>query len=146
MIGAFDLCQRIEAVQPDDTDELDALDMAVLAYVAQDKHKGKIWQIVNTGYDFTDRKGYGSTVLHKHEYSRLRFTRSMDAIRYVRPKGWEHAGTAIWYVPSLNKWAAKLMKDAKNHEPHSLAQTEELALLSSTIKAIDFERKGKWET
>lgn len=131
----------IETVDPADTAKLDEIDAQFICwrdgaeYIGNDGHQF-FWKIANGG-------------LGKTWLSQCRYTRSRDALKAIRPKGWHYECNKIC---NGTFWAALHKQypiaDTGDYDGHSCeawyAKTEELAELHAIIQALAYER-GRYE-
>lgn len=121
MTEAETILKLIEEVDPKDSDKLDEID-------------ARVWAIAHgISYEEENRlREYGKLAGQPPKY-----TRSRDALKSIRPEGWEwdiyfHYGTP--YVTFTKMWP-----DPINIKTPDLP-TEELAELHAIIQAIEYER------
>jgi hypothetical protein len=154
------LLEMIETVDPKDTAKLDEIDARVWCYLGGE-HWGRIEPVKFLYFGPTETENlYGELKIvcgltfsykgkfpHEAEYRDCtefmtgfkKYTRSRDALKQIRPKGWD---IHIKYWPTelgKNRAYAWIEKDKKQFR-YSLPN-EELAELHAILQAIDFERK-----
>lgn len=118
-MSAQDILKMIEEVDPSDTAKLNEIDFAVWQFLGNDKNAKSP---IECGFDFGG----------------IKYTRSRDALKSIRPEGWIY--DCEWY--SKNRFTARFYKldSDEIQEESPVLPTEELAELHSIIQAIDFER------
>jgi len=126
-----EILKMIESVNPSDTAKLDEIDARVWCY----KHAGTLGRVNPGAFEFIPVSG--APPFHKAFEPKIRYTRSRDALKAIRPEGWE------WYLANYNDGVrfgcAKDSIGTDQMESVSLA-TEELAELHAIIQAIEWER------
>ena len=131
MTEAKKMLELIESVDPDDTDALNEID-------------ARVWCLVNDDWDyethfkkpfsggFTSKNGDGKYLKYIPEY-----TRSRDALKAIRPEGWQ------WVVEYIGGEYYCCLHDKYLDSVFSCdAPTEELAELHAIIQAIEWERNN----
>lgn len=118
-----EILELIENVDPSDTDTLDEID-------------GLFW-----GYYYKEgcQQSKGG-----------RPTRSRDALKSIRPEGWqyrlEHDFGSDCFLFTMTKWGARCVPKKYIDGQWDISKpikTEELAELHAIIQAIEWERKSK---
>lgn len=117
MSEAKKILEMIEEVDPSDTDKMDEIDARVWAY-----KKNVEKRLADIGLLLADQ-------------SAPRYTRSRDALKNIRPEGWEIAV----HQHCSDEFTVFLDNDKYTTSSHSLP-TEELAELHAIIQAIEWER------
>lgn len=133
------ILNMIENVNPDDIEILNEIDARVWCYVFRGndyKYEGRLKHMANTAH-FPDRIIYYSDG-KKHTQFQF-FTRSRDALKAIRPEGWEfrfdsNCGSNICEMfkspDGIQRWEVEA----------PILPTEELAELHAIIQAIQWER------
>lgn len=119
-MSAQDILKMIREVDPSDTAKLDEIDFAVWQFLGNDKNAKSP---IECGFDFGG----------------IKYTRSRDALKAIRPEGWHYfidsrGGCKLW---SLDCTRPEFHAQNNNC---GMLRTEELAELHAIIQAIDFER------
>lgn len=145
------ILELIENVDPNDTDALDEIDARVWLWI---KNKGEFKSIEVTDVDPYDQtydkfihikdpvpSGFGYDISKYGWWTNGvgNYTRSRDALKAIRPEGWQH--NSEYYG---NDYSFTMKKPYKNGLwLHSCwLPTEELAELHAIIQVLDFERNG----
>jgi hypothetical protein len=128
--------EMIEVVDPEDRDALDEIDLRVFAYVNN--------MIFNKGtmfdkpyYEVKSKLGdfFDAVVLN----GKRPFSRSRDALKAIRPKGWWFGWRSDGYCVAGD--GSKSEKGVRRELiSSSIRPTEELAELHAIIQAIAYER------
>jgi len=131
-----DILKMIEKVDPADSAGLDEIDARVWCLL----HDARFKKMLSTPEHY--KHGYfsyyqGSVWGSKMIYPPIQYTRSRDALKSIRPKGWE------WYMAQYNDGVrfgcAQDCIGTNQIESVSLP-TEELAELHAILSAIEHER------
>lgn len=131
MTQAKELLALIESVEPSDTAKLDEIDANTEAF------------LLGTGACFRD--GYWWTYTDRSDnpdfYCPKQYTRSRDALKAIRPKGWS-IDLTVTSCALDSMFEMNQMDDDGNptHMVYFEGESEELAELHCIIQAIDFER------
>lgn len=136
-----EILKMIEAVDPSDEGKLAEIDARVWALIRLD---GDFKITFNGGSVYYRHNSWpedARTILH-HSFEHEEYTRSRDALKAIRPKGWNVCGhyacaTALGYTFSLHEAKA----GGKQVIGSGMLKTEELAELHAIIQAIEFERQ-----
>lgn len=136
MTDAQTILKLIETVDPNDTAKLDEIDARVQCLVEREDYLSH--HIDHNGFHATvscSLEGGFSTIWPR------RYTRSRDALKTIRPKGWDikittHQNSDAWMV---------FLDGSRNDYRCASAwlPTEELAELYAIIQAIEYERNQK---
>lgn len=116
-----EILKMIETVDPADTAKLDEIDQLVLTY------------ILDIGY-------------RPSTQSPWQYTRSRDALKAIRPEGWEPIGCNDDLIGGFSGgWKFTMYNvtpfvDRRYKVSSAYCKTEELAELHSIIQAISYER------
>ncbi len=144
-----EILKMIEEADPADTAKLNEIDARVYFYL----YGGKFVKIHSRTVPYIGGKSLTRNYIvyekngETEEYSCdsffeddwcLGYTRSRDALKAIRPKGWKLYIEEFYNVFSCN---LRLMDDVYRVDIHKLP-TEELAELYAIIQAIEYERKG----
>ena len=130
-MSAETILKMIETVDPSDTDTLTKIDAMVLLYVKPEETP------LNYYIGQKEQDPEGKAIAHMcHFKDRPKFTRSRDALKAIRPKGW---------FGSIRIYTKESVCNFVKHEPFGVADsphlpTEELAELHAIISAIAYER------
>ena len=122
------ILKLIETVDPTDTDTLDEIDALVLSFLEGVKPVG--FNKERTMYEYDWGQG-----VNWFFASRIpKYTRSRDALKSIRPRG--------WYLNILNKGSdgCSCSMYRYDYTPVLTLPTEELAELHAIIQAIQWER------
>lgn len=126
----------IEKVSPDDSEKLDEIDALVTFYIGAD----------NALYEYL--KGDQKEFLRLYKIFSLgkKYTRSRDALKSIRPKGWAMDMTVYSTGEDCDVQMHKIKIDGCfGREEHSVSscnyKPEELAELHAIIQAIAYERE-----
>lgn len=134
---AQEILDLIENVDPNDSNALDEIDARAWCFInKQGKPVYKDKKIYNLGEEEVVRGGWTIEDAKKNVFFIPRFTRSRDALKSIRPKGWDI---------NVNYWAdnnCTAVYGKKSSLIQTSAVTEELAELHAIIKAIDYERNN----
>ena len=132
-----ELLEMIEAVDPSDTAKLDEIDARVWVFLDKKKRRiiaGKIEQFISDdGYGF-EAGWYGVSGSFC-----LKYTRSRDALKAIRPNGWQ------WYASANRGMVTFVFHKGLHANPEAHGAdlpTEELAELHAIIQAISYERQN----
>lgn len=107
-VSAAEILKMIETVDPADTAKLDEIDARVLEYIN------------------------ANGIIHRWS-SRLKYTRSRDALKAIRPEGWTYSCGFVGH--------ARLCSVKRGAAFHAeKLPSEELAELHAIIQAIEYER------
>jgi len=131
-----EILKLIESVDPNDTAKMDEID-ARISFFIDCERKWKFDRIQNGLVYYASEFG-GTYLLGNGIYSGPKYTRSRDALKAIRPEGWEYT------MFQLNvHWRCKLRppNGSSIRDVTSILQrTEELAELDAVIQAIEYER------
>jgi len=141
MTDADTVLRMIETVDPTDTAKLGESDLAVTKYLRSGRAYGSL--LYPTTRDYHTEYIGDLRVVHTTERAKRQYTRSRDALKAVRPKGWDCGSereeidpqTWVGYAREFEgkEWFGTLFRGC--------AQTEELAELHAIIQAIEYERQ-----
>jgi hypothetical protein len=134
MTEAETILKMIESVDTADSAKLDEIDMAVEQFIQQKKlqfrfrDRGDLVPAFSYAYD----DGHGNWM----QVIGTAYTRSRDALKEIRPEGWEIS------MSEKGQWCDLWKKDMKWHcvAKEINLYSEELAELHVIIQAIAFER------
>lgn len=136
-----EILELIENVDPSDTAKLDEIDLMVCHFLIMNGMIGRNL-IKKTGSTVTTK---GDVMRLEYEYkSRSQYTRSRDALKSIRPEGWEYfIGIEDESDPKDPHRLTRLQKEPSVVVSNLIATlaTEELAELHAIIQAIEFEKK-----
>jgi len=155
MSEAKKILEMIEAVDPSDTDTLDEIDARVWCLLrninpdASSKKLGNIGEKIThvdcKAWEF-QRVRYAAWDDHPSDDEMPEYTRSRDALKSIRPEGWQynmaHDGGEDAWKCALTKWGARctpLCWINSQWNISKLIKTEELAELHAIIQAIEWE-------
>lgn len=132
---AAEILRMVETVSPDDTAKLDEIDARVLCYLNNWEFKQfeGSWIRCVGGYKF----------LRSNDcfYRSREYTRSRDALKQIRPEGWEFNIERIANPTQRFKYQCIAFRPGSLIElTENAGPTEELAELHAIIQAIKFER------
>ena len=121
-----DLLKLIENVDPQDTGAMDEIDYLT-------------WCFVEEMEPVSPASDYG--------FIGLKYTRSRDALKAIRPEGWSIDACGISFYSGgyfCNMWrhSDKFMVESEPFPDPRRVGTEELAELHAIIQAIEHERSG----
>jgi len=126
---AQEILKLIEEVDPADTEMLDSIDARVSVFINEwSDYKSHILDYKRT--KISDPNYWGDNYKE--------FTRSRDALKAIRPEGWEYACSY-----TAGKWVELWKADNAWRCVANDLPTEELAELHAIISAIDYERNNK---
>jgi hypothetical protein len=130
---AQELLRLIEAVDPRDTAKLDEIDARVDLYLDAPEMEFCGLSVRGIYYRYKGKDQYERSV---DLNSVAKVTRSRDALKAIRPDGYEWGKTATQYH------ATKKLND--RHQLHIIGNgaTEELAELHAIIQAIDHDHNN----
>ena len=136
-MSAQDILKMIEEVDPSDTAKLDEIDARVWCWIEGIRYIAhESWGDGNKRLAVFGEKGYWID----------RYTRSRDALKAIRPEGWNfnvYFGCKGWEQPKFY-WCASAGKREVNKYENVVytdnLPTEELAELHSIIQTIKHER------
>lgn len=131
MTTATEMLRMIETVSPDDTAKLDEIDARVyLEYT----------ELGQSLVKFHD-KDISLALKHAIHFEHAeKYTRSRDALKAIRPNGWQ---LEVQEGFSVNGWRAGLMKRSDKLElVTAYLPTEELSELHAIIQAIEYDRSN----
>lgn len=141
MTPAQEILRLIETVDPADTAKMDEIDARVRCFIENWRFISMIApeiDILGTHIQFS----YGSLLPEypnfKHSQRTIKYTRSRDALKAVRPEGWVFE---IKQYPKDCRCSLSMGEYMKR--VCSSAQTEELAEIHAIIQAIEYERTNE---
>lgn len=156
MTEAETLLKMIEGVDPKDTATLDEIDARFMAWahIPSDSYKTAKWVVKWEAYEARKISERWAVSLKKEDgtlgawWRPKKFTRSRDAIKAVRPEGWQLV--RVWWHPKTG-FEFSYIKENKNGGINALnpivrtygGATECLAELHAIIQAIEFNRTQK---
>jgi len=139
MEDARKILSMIEAVDPDDKEALDEIDLAVFRFITKSNATNFVVDYDGSLY-WTDDDSFEVDVGGCFYLKDIQYTRSQDALKPIRPDGWEYMQT--WHKPE--GYSGKLVNRTTmvtiGEFGQDVCATEELAELHAIIQAIDYER------
>lgn len=128
-----DLLNMIENVSPDDTAKLDEIDARVWCWLSD-------YRFAGTRHDRVFVLDENQCEIEKlNGVCTLKYTRSRDALKAIRPEGWCFIGGMVGKYADMT--ATKLLPETPEFTAHQYdLPTEELAELHVIIQVIEYER------
>lgn len=138
MTEAAKIKSLIESVDPNDTAILDEIDARVWCFI-KDYQFNYLEHYTYQGknvrrFRYDDNGTFGVSV------SKIKYTRSRDALKAIRPDGWIFD---IWHEKHHKEVSCVATRSLSGDFESLLLETEELAELYAIIQAIEFERSQK---
>lgn len=133
-MSAQEILKMIEEVSPDDTAKLDEIDARVMAYLEG-------WEFKNYFKMYNEERMQAFTLDEGETLFTVRYTRSRDALKAIRPEGWLFTTGVI----DIGKFVSMGHSPNEGFEKDYTLKsetlpTEELAELHAIIQAIEYER------
>lgn len=130
---ATEILRLIENVDPSDTAKLDEIDARVWCYIEELQYVG------------TSKRGPVPMFLYNYDkeefaasFNGKKYTRSRDALKAIRPEGWDYACSY-----TSGRWAELWKQDNLWRCVANNLPNDELAELHCVIQAIEYERNQK---
>lgn len=134
-MSAETILKMIEEVSPDDTAKMEEIDARVMAYLEG-------WEFKDYVRMYNDERMHGFTLDEGEILFTVQYTRSRDALKAIRPKGYAQSWPTF-YSTGVLEYKYSFFGIGLGYVQAYVSPelpTEELAELHAIIQAIEYER------